>query len=356
MPKISVIIPVYNTEKYIKECLDSVICQTLSDIEIICIDDGSIDNSLQILSEYEKKDERIRVLKQKNRGAGSARNLGLKFAKGEYIAFLDSDDFFNFNFLEKMYNKAQKHDSDIVICSANSYNTEKQEYELMHWSLEQRFLPPKEVFNYEDIPDYIFNIGQNWNWNKIYRHNFIVENKIDFQKLYRTNDLLFTCKALILAKKISVINETLVNYRIAQEKNCQSTNHIYPFDFYKAFRQLRIFLLSSKKYEKVKKSYLAWAIDGCAYNINSIKNEKIAKKVIKKVFTKGLKELDLRNYQIVNPNTCYNFYEFETKLNNYKAQTNNFLQNIFSLRNSLDKKHKIITIFGVKLKIKRNGK
>ena len=97
MPKISVIIPVYNTEKYLKECIDSVVNQTLQDIEIVCVDDGSTDSSLDILNNY-KKDPRLVVLSQKHQGAGCARNLALEVAQGKYLAFIDSDDFYDIDF------------------------------------------------------------------------------------------------------------------------------------------------------------------------------------------------------------------------------------------------------------------
>ncbi len=90
--KISVIIPVYNAEKYLRECLDSIVKQTLQEIEIICIDDGSTDNSLAVLREYERKDERLKIIEQANSGAGVARNAGMKAARGEYLAFMDADD------------------------------------------------------------------------------------------------------------------------------------------------------------------------------------------------------------------------------------------------------------------------
>ena len=101
MIKVSVIMPVYNVEKYLHQCMDSLVQQTLTDIEIICVDDGSTDNSLAILQEYAQRDSRIIVLQQKNSGAGVARNTGMKIVKGEYLAIVDSDDFFELDMLEK---------------------------------------------------------------------------------------------------------------------------------------------------------------------------------------------------------------------------------------------------------------
>ena len=116
--KVSVIIPVYNVEQYLNQCLDSVINQTLKDIEIICVDDGSTDNSFKMLEEYAQKDNRIKVIHQKNKGAAAARNEGLYIAQGKYLSFLDSDDFFEIDMLEQMYNCAEKYNTDIVVCKS----------------------------------------------------------------------------------------------------------------------------------------------------------------------------------------------------------------------------------------------
>src|SRR5574344_1801991 len=119
---VSLIIPVYNTGEYLVECLDSCIRQTLSNIEIICVDDGSTDDSLKILNEYAKKDNRVRVFAQKNSGQSVARNKGMKLAEGKYIAFLDSDDSLNRCMLENLYNQANADNADITMCSINVVN------------------------------------------------------------------------------------------------------------------------------------------------------------------------------------------------------------------------------------------
>lgn len=113
MPKVSVIIPVYNTEKYLRKCLDSVCNQTLSDIEIICVNDCSPDNSLEILNEYAQKDNRIKVINfEENKGVSIARNTGIDSATGEFIGFVDADDFVDLDFYEKLYNKATETGAD----------------------------------------------------------------------------------------------------------------------------------------------------------------------------------------------------------------------------------------------------
>ena len=295
MPKVSIIIPIYNNEKYLRECLDSVLNQTFQDFEIISINDGSTDNSLKILEEYAKKDSRIKIVTQENKGAGSARNEGLKLAKGEYLAFLDGDDFYNLDFLEKMLKKSIDTNSDIVICRANRFNTETEETSKINYSLKTNFLPEKDVFSYKDIPDKIFNIAQNWNWNKVFKKDFIEKNNIKFQEIYRTNDLYFTCCALVLAKRISTIDECLVNYRIGMIENSQNTNNLYPLDFYKAFSKLREFLVEKNIYKEVKESYISWALEGCIYNIKSVKDRAIQKQIYDKIIEDGSRELDFKN-------------------------------------------------------------
>ena len=138
-PKVSVIIPVYNVEKYLRECLDSVVNQTLREIEIICVDDGSTDSSLDILKEYASKDNRITVIGQQNLHAGVARNAGLAVARGEYLSFLDSDDFFELNMLAEMYNTAKKDGSDTVICGNYVYNDTKKQI-TDHIKIDKKFI------------------------------------------------------------------------------------------------------------------------------------------------------------------------------------------------------------------------
>lgn len=181
--KVSVIIPVYNVENYLRECLNSVINQTLKDIEIICINDDSTDGSLAILKEYAIKDKRIKIVCQDNVGAGAARNIGLKMAKGKYLSFLDSDDFFDYTMLEKSYNKVIENKADIVVFGANMYdaNTKNQECLYSFNKLHTQIYP----FSYKDITVSIFKAFNNVAWNKIFKRDFILRNGIVFQEIKR---------------------------------------------------------------------------------------------------------------------------------------------------------------------------
>ena len=201
VPKISVIIPVYNMEKFVKECLNSVVNQSLKDIEIICIDDGSIDNSLQILKDYEKNDKRIKILSQKNNGVGSARNRGIDISKGEFIAFLDSDDkYINMNSLENLYNAAVNNKVLISGGNSNKYINEKKVEKLDYFEKEG-------IVYYSDFQKpYYF-------WKYIYNTSFIKKNKIYFPNYSRFQDPVFFVKAMNEAKYFYALPQDVHYYR-----------------------------------------------------------------------------------------------------------------------------------------------
>ena len=156
MPKVSVIIPVYNVEKYLSECLDSVVNQTLKDIEIICVNDGSPDGSAEILEEYAQKDNRIKVITQENRGVSEARNSGLKIASGEYIAFLDSDDYIDLKFFEQLYKRGIESNSDVVVCE-NIYRFSGNKQKLfLKVDKEVETTVLKEKFECLYLPEYCY--------------------------------------------------------------------------------------------------------------------------------------------------------------------------------------------------------
>ncbi|MDO5424141.1 MAG: glycosyltransferase family 2 protein [Eubacteriales bacterium] len=267
--KVSVIVPIYNTENYLPQCLESICTQTLKEIEIICVDDGSTDRSLALAKEAAEKDRRITVLEQENLGGGAARNKGMAIAKGEYLAFLDSDDYMERDMLEKMYHAAWKEAADISICKARRYHDDLGIYTDLPGAMREELLPDLHVFSWEDMPETIFNAFHNWPWNKLFRREFIEAEEIAFQEIHRTNDLYFTCRALMAAERITLVRECLVNYRVGTKGSCQDTNQDYPLDFYEAFRKMKAFLEKEGYYEQVEKSFVNHALDGCIANLYS---------------------------------------------------------------------------------------
>ena len=212
---LSLIIPVYNVENYLKECLDSVINQTLKDIEIICIDDGSTDNSQNILNEYLKKDQRIKIITKENGGQASARNLGIKQAQGDYIAFIDSDDFIEPTMLEKLYTKSKKNNLDIAMCKIATYNNQTEEIKDNVWYYMLGVFRDfeKDIFNHKDTKEFTCNIAVT-PYNKIYKTSLLKENNILFPEGLIFEDEKFFYDTYLRAKKVSIVDEFLYYYRI----------------------------------------------------------------------------------------------------------------------------------------------
>lgn len=240
-PKVSVIIPVYNAEKFLPKCLDSVINQTLSDIEIIAVDDGSVDGSLEILRQYGDKDSRIKILTQQNKFAGAARNNGMKAAAGKYLVFWDSDDFFEPKALEILYSCCEKTGADICLCSAYNYDSETGKRTEDQTFLKKRFLPRDKVFSKKTCPGYIFNIASNVPWQRMFRADFVKSHGIEFQAIPKANDTYFVMTATYFAEKITYTEKPLINYRTNNSLSITGTaskNPLCAYDSYMAVYEM----------------------------------------------------------------------------------------------------------------------
>lgn len=212
--KVSVVIPVYNASKYLKQALDSVIGQTLEDIEIICVDDGSTDDSYNILLEYEKIDDRIKVLKhlKDSKGAAEARNMGLDNARGEYVSFLDADDFFEADMLEKAYDRAKETGAQIVMFDGWAYDSVNKVDYRVDWILNRSNIPAEKIFSSSDNRGKLFIMNSGSAWSSLYCRDFLNDNGIRFFAVH-PDDQVFVYLAFSLAQKITWIPDKLVHYR-----------------------------------------------------------------------------------------------------------------------------------------------
>lgn len=200
--KISIIIPVFNAEKYIEEALDSIKKQTLRDYEVILVDDGSKDRSAEICQMYCENDKRFQVIYQVNSGAAIARNNGAKRAKGKYIIFLDADDVFKLDFFEKMYATAEENSADVCICGWTFFS-----------DIGDRETVRKSHLNIEK-DDEFFLWYQGFNpWSKLCRRDFLIEKNICFQDLTSSNDVYYSICVLLDAEHICYIEDSLIRYR-----------------------------------------------------------------------------------------------------------------------------------------------
>ncbi len=212
--KVSVIMPVYNAMNYLEETLNYVLNQTLKEIELICVDDGSTDGSSEILEKYAKSDERVMVIQQKNQYAGVARNNGFTKAKGKYVIFWDADDIFHDDALEKLYLKAEEDEAEITVCAANKYDELNDEIVLTNTYLVKDRLPEQIPFSKDAIGKYIFNFAGNVPWNKLYLKEFVDKHELQFEARRQANDTYFVMMSFSYAQRISVVEETLIDYRV----------------------------------------------------------------------------------------------------------------------------------------------
>ena len=256
-PKISVIIPIYNVEKYLGECLDSVLAQSFKDFEVICVDDGSTDKSTKILEEYQKKDNRIKILQQQRGGAGAARNLGLSHAQGKYVQFLDSDDYFEPNLLEEMYTRAEKYDADLVVCSSKKVDDEGNiiESKSPNFPIYVDKIPMEKVFNRLSYNEEIFNLLTPVVWNKLFLKDFLIDNDLKFPSLFIYEDIAFNHSAIACAERIVAFDKELVNYRFNRPNSLVSTRSQHTINAVKSCIYLKDFLESKDLYNELKVAY-----------------------------------------------------------------------------------------------------
>ena len=207
MTKLSIIVPVYNVGKYLPKCLESLIKQTLKDIEIICVNDGSMDNSLAILKEFASKDSRIRIIDNQHQGVAKTRNTGIEQSTGEYIGFVDSDDYIDIDFFEKLYNSATKSNSDIAIASILKHKKFFNIYNAQYTKEETAITIQDKIKLCEDKKHFFF-----YAWNKIYHSGFIKENNIKFSEGQIYEDVMFAIKALYYSNKIISVYGTKYHY------------------------------------------------------------------------------------------------------------------------------------------------
>lgn len=269
-PKVSVIIPVYNSQAYLRQCLDSICCQTLSQIEIICVDDGSTDGSLELLNQYAAMDSRIQVLTQKNSGAGAARNHGLHAARGEYLSFLDSDDFFEPDMLELACEKADTCQADFVVFQSDKYYMDKKKFVKNPWVVQMKDIPPYEPFKYRELTDNVFKVFVGWAWDKLYRRSFIAEHDLWFQEQRTTNDLFFVYSALVLAKRIAVVDKVLAHQRMGSGDSLSVTREKSWHCFYDALLALRRLLKEKGMYWELEQDFINYALHFSLWNLRTL--------------------------------------------------------------------------------------
>lgn len=322
-PKVSIIVPIFNVEKYLSRCLDSILCQTLEEIEIIAINDGSTDLSLDILNKYAAMDRRLKVINKSNSGVSSARNKGIFLAKGEYIGFVDPDDWIDNEMYEVMYDNALKENVDIVMCT---YVREFEE----HAKVKDFHIPNKTFYKDNKVQLNIMRrlIGplneevgnpellDAWGtvWSKLYKAELIKENRIEFvdlEKIGTNEDTLFNIETMFHAKSFLFLNSPYYHYWRA---NSSSITSGYKPNLMKQWKYLFSYLETFLKEKNMEKYFfealnnrICLNILGLGLNSISLNNPSSAFGKIKEIRTfltdqrikKSFKQLELSHFPII---------------------------------------------------------
>lgn len=274
-PIISVIIPIYNCELYIFDCLNSVVNQTLKELEIICVNDGSTDSSVDIVKKFMSKDNRIKLINQDNQGLGCARNAGIRIAKGEYVAFVDSDDFIKDIMLEEMYKRAKHDDSDVVVSNPYIYDNISHSFYPYRNMLEFYRLSCLGGFKANEKPEVLQFIGC---WDKIYRNAFLKKYNLFNPEKRIYEDFLFTYKTLVLANKISFVKDSYYFYRKfagGSITDKESKEDEYKIDFIKNLEEGQNFLIEHNCFKDFEKTFISFFIFWGKFHFFNIRKKKV---------------------------------------------------------------------------------
>ena len=268
--KISVIMPIYNAGDYLRRALSDVLSQTIKEIEIICIDDGSTDGSLAIIKEMQESDERIRIVTENNAGPSIARNKGIVRARGEFIIFLDADDFFESTLLESLYNIATRDSLDMAVARFDLYNCHQDKFVAPMDELHSGIFTPDAVVSKNEYPDFILESTTGYVWNKLFRTSFIIEKELSFDpELYVFEDVHFVCTALSLAERVGRVDGTLIHHRVYSEQSRAKLFRKYYTQVPVVYSKIKAHLMHRGMYIPLSKSFLNLSAGRCykIYNL-----------------------------------------------------------------------------------------
>ena len=336
-PKISVVIPVYNVEGFLRGCLDSIVNQTLADFEVICVNDGSTDNSLAILNEYANKDSRFKIISQENQGQGVARNNAIDIAVGKYLFFVDPDDFIEADTLDTIYKKFQEYDVDLVqfdyaTCKENGKYSGLNSFKSRMCKCFKYSIKNDEIYSWHEIKKKNLENMSMCVWDKAYKMELIKSNHIKFAQNKHGEDHIFSISANLLAGKILYVNKAFYHYRtrIGSAVNKASDDNFCVFD---NIELLKKFLVENNLFEEYKKVFNEYIISFLSWHYALISAGSKDK-----YLNKCRKLLNSRDYGVFFKKTKGNL---------------SLMEKIFSIKNQKINgvKVKYLTVLGVKLKL-----
>lgn len=306
--KVSVIVPVFNVEEYLSQCLDSILNQSLKEIEIICIDDGSTDSCLSILESYKSQDKRIKVISQSNNGPGNARNVGMDNAEGEFITFMDSDDYFKPNALEVAYNISKEKSVDFTMFKLLNFDDGTDEtYPIDYFDMPflKRF--GDETFNHEDVGERLFNISVSPP-GKLFRRDFIDKLRFPENTLFEDNP--FILQAIFMADKMYFLDEYLYMRRVRKDSITRSYFSRFS-DCIAIFNQMADITKGYGEYDKYKEKLFTQKVYNTYTRFTQVSDEYKAdffNKIQDDFKSKREEFEDIIDFDIVKPRAKHIFY------------------------------------------------
>ena len=289
-PLVSIIIPFFNSERYIRQCLDSVVRQSHSNLEIICVDDGSKDSTSEIIEGY--NDERIMIIRQENQGPGAARNTGMDACTGEYILFLDSDDYLHPEMIKKMIDKVKSEKCSMVMCKAFEFSDGDGDARPIEYSLITDYVS-SDTFTFEDLGDKVLQFAVGWNWDKIYLSKLLKDNGIRYPCLKNSEDLMVVYPAMFLSNRMCYVDERLVYHRVDNHMSVSKTRRRNPTAFIDSCIRLKQFLVDNNLFDgDVKRSYVNWTFNYALWNMDTL-DFRPQIKVFRDLKKRGLKTCEI---------------------------------------------------------------
>ena len=271
MPIVSVIIPSYNAADYIAQTLESVLAQTLTDIEVIVVDDGSTDNTRNIVADFANKDPRLMLVEQANQFAGVARNNGMSKARGKYLYFLDADDYVESNALEELVNAIEQHGADIAIAKSEGFDNTTGDT----WTIDGALngVDFDRPIAHAEYCDRLFQSFIGWPWDKLFRKEFIDKTALTFQPLRTTNDALFVFCALALAETIVCLDSVLFHHRTNNKNSLEGSRSKSWNNAICAINVIEDQLTKSDKGKACLNSYYRWTLNYSIWTIESLPDD-----------------------------------------------------------------------------------
>ncbi len=268
--KVSVVMPIYNAGEYLSRAIGDVLRQTLAEIELICVDDGSTDNSPKIIDRFIKRDDRVSCFRQSNAGPSVARNKGLELARGKYVIFLDADDMYEPTLLESLYEAAEAGNLDVAVAMFNIYDESQNKYIDPVLEEDSHIFDGGAITSKNEHPQNILTSTTGYPWNKLFRASFLKEKGLIFDPdLYVFEDVHFVCTTMALAERVQRIDGVLIHHRVYYEQSRSTLFRKYYGQVPVVYSKLRQFLMAQGMYIPLKKGYLNLSAGRCyrIYNI-----------------------------------------------------------------------------------------